>query len=56
MYLLIKDFLRINRNGFNQMLRSRIDYYTRIQPDIDAVCINNFFRLFFPSNFLNLDR
>ena len=28
---------RINSNGFNQRLRSRIDYYNRIQPDLDHV-------------------
>ncbi|CAF5144978.1 unnamed protein product, partial [Rotaria magnacalcarata] len=30
------DLNRLNTNNFNQRLRSRIDYYNRIQPDPDS--------------------
>ncbi|CAF2650945.1 unnamed protein product [Rotaria sp. Silwood2] len=39
-----QDFFRTNSNGLNQMLRSRVDYYNRIQPDLDDVSPNNVIR------------
>ena len=33
---------RTNPSGFNQRLRSRIDYYNRIQPDLDNVRLKTF--------------
>ncbi|CAM4822853.1 unnamed protein product [Rotaria magnacalcarata] len=34
------DLNRLNTNNFNQRLRSRIDYYNRIQPDPDSLAID----------------
>ncbi|CAM4878265.1 unnamed protein product [Rotaria socialis] len=38
--LIEPDLNRLNTNNFNQRLRSRIDYYNRIQPDPDSLGID----------------
>ena len=35
--IFFEDYILTNPTDFNQRLRSRIDYYNRIQPDFDGV-------------------
>ncbi|CAF0753356.1 unnamed protein product [Rotaria sp. Silwood1] len=39
-----QDFIRANSNSLNQRLRSGVDYYNRIQPDLDDLSSNNMIR------------
>ena len=36
----IIDYIRTNSNNFNHLLRARIDYYNRVQSDLDTVCLS----------------
>ena len=37
-----EDYVLTNPTDFNRRLRSRIDYYNRIQPDLDGVSLSIF--------------
>lgn len=39
-----RDYARTNQAGFHQMLRSRIEYYTRLQNDLDTTEADDIFR------------
>ncbi|CAF0857596.1 unnamed protein product [Rotaria sordida] len=39
-----QDFIRTNPNSLNQMVRSKVDYSNRIQPDPDDLNMNNMIR------------